>query len=415
MKFAPKPENEFYEFIRTYYRECRGRFPKIEAIAGKWMYRDLVPGMSDFDSRFIVADDMSADDWNQMSTLIGQVHLDLCRQHPCWARILEHTPGINLTWSELVSEKSYYPEFKQWTFYDTTKPDKVSAGQIHFASREWDIKDEYFHLKRFCTYYGRYDRTRDHVINLGVQANKYPMHSRVMHYFSPPVHSAVCLIERKNMPGKMNAFERARYHFPDLRCWDLVDEILNKNYEVPKWYADPYLSDLEDTMEDALAVIAARLREELALPPEKGGVDFAALGRALGKIPVDPVLLIFESCRFSRLMKGRLDFYLHAPADFDTAFLIQNELGRIGINFFTVPFQAYWKIKTGEDVTDPVTILDKLSGDPLTEDEVSATREFARLDFSDWRGKERLVTEQIIAVYDGFYKGLSKVTASLAG
>lgn len=122
MKFAPQHENDFYEFIRTYYRECRGRFPKIEAIAGKWMYRDLVPGMSDFDSRFIVTDDMSAEDWCQMSTQVGKVHLDLCHQYPSWARNLEHLPGINLTWSELVSEKSYYPEFKQWTFYDTVKP-----------------------------------------------------------------------------------------------------------------------------------------------------------------------------------------------------------------------------------------------------------------------------------------------------
>jgi hypothetical protein len=415
MKFAPKPENEFYEFIRTYFRECRGRFPRIEAIAGKWMYRDLVPGLSDFDARFIVYDDMNDDEWCQMSTLIGQVHLDLCRQHPSWSRFLEHLPGINITWSELVSEKSYYPEFKQWTFYDTTKPDLVSAAQTHFASREWDIKDEYFHLKRFCTYYGRYNRTIDPEINLRVQKNKYPMHSRIMHYFSPPVLSAVCLIDRKNMPGKMNAFELARDYFPGLRCWDLVDEILNKNYEVPKWYAEPHLSDLEDAMEDALAVIAARLREELALPQEKTGGDIASLKQALGKIPVDPTLLVFESCRFSRLMKGRLYFFLNVPVYFDSSKLIQIELGRIGRSFFTVPFQAYWKIRTGKYVDDPVTILNQLRGDPLTEDEINATREFARLNFSDWHGNEKSVTEQIVLVYDGFFKALNKITASLNG
>ena len=416
MKFAPKPENEFYEFIRTYYRECRGRFPKIEAIAGKWMYRDLVPGMSDFDARFIVADGMSDNDWNQMSNLVGQVHLDLCRQHPCWSRFLEHLPGINLTWSELVSEKSYYPEFKQWTFYDTAKPDMVSEAQTHFADREWDIKDEYFHLKRFCTYYGRYNRTIDPEINLRVHKNKYPMHSRIMHYFSPPVHSAVCLIDRKNMPGKMNAFELARDYFPDLRCWDLVDEILNKNYEVPKWYAEPYLSELEDALEDALGVIAARLREETALLPKEAGVDnITALKGALRQIPINQAQLIFESCRFSRLMKGRLYFYLHAPPYFDASKLIQIELGRIGNSFFKFPFQNYWKIRTGEDVTDPVIILDQLRGDPLTEVEFTATKEFYRLSISDWHGNEKPVAEQIVVVYDDFYKALSKITASLAG
>ena len=51
MKFAPRPENDFADYIRTYYEACRYRCDKIEAIAGKWMFRDLLPGMSDFDTR----------------------------------------------------------------------------------------------------------------------------------------------------------------------------------------------------------------------------------------------------------------------------------------------------------------------------------------------------------------------------
>jgi hypothetical protein len=413
MNFAPKPENEFYEFIRTYYRECHGHFQQIEAIAGKWMYRDLMPGLSDFDSRFVVADGMTDDDWIEMSDQVGQVHLDLCRQHPCWSRMLEHLPGINLSWSELISEGNYYPEYKQWTFYDTLDPERVSSVQTHFLKRAWDVKDEYYHLKRFCTYFGRYNRSIDPEINLHVQKNKYPLHSRIMHYFNPPVHSAICLMDRNNMPGKMNAFELARVYFPNLPIWDQVDEILDGDYKVPKYYSEPCLSSLEDAMEHGLAVIASRLRKELGFSKKKEAEDIFILKQAVQQYDIDPVLRVFESCRFSRLMKGRLYFYLHAPAYFDSSGLIQIELGRIGNMFFKIPFQAYWKIRTGEDKAGPSKILEGMKGDPLSEDEYASTKEFARLTSCDWHGKERSITERIVSVYDGFYKALSRMTASL--
>ena len=172
MRFAPKPENDFAEYIRTYYQECRYRFNRIEAIAGKWMFRDLIPGMSDFDTRFILRDGMTVDDWCSLSTLIGETHLALCEKYPCWARNFEHLPGVNLTWPELISERSYYPEYQQWTFYHTEEPKRLGDALDAFAKRPWDEKDEYFHLKKFCLYYGRYDRQIDPAINLGIHENK---------------------------------------------------------------------------------------------------------------------------------------------------------------------------------------------------------------------------------------------------
>jgi len=59
MYFATKPLNCFSDFITTYFSECKRSFPKINAIAGKWEFEDLIPGMSDFDSRFICAENMS--------------------------------------------------------------------------------------------------------------------------------------------------------------------------------------------------------------------------------------------------------------------------------------------------------------------------------------------------------------------
>ncbi len=57
---------------------------RIEAIAEKWTFEDLIPGMSDFDTRFVCSNDMTLDDWCRMSTAVGQVHLDLSNGHVIW-------------------------------------------------------------------------------------------------------------------------------------------------------------------------------------------------------------------------------------------------------------------------------------------------------------------------------------------
>jgi hypothetical protein len=416
MRFAPRPENDFADYVRTYYRECRHAFGRIQAIAGKWMFRDLIPGMSDFDTRFILDDGMTAEDWCRMSAAIGDVHLQLCERYPCWARNFEHLPGINLTWSELSSERNYYPEYQQWTYYHSENPARVSAALDRFARRPWDRKDEYFHLKKFCLYYGRYDRAIDPAVNLGVHENKYPLHSRIMHYFNPPVMSAVCLLERRNIAGKMDAFELAGQLFPELRCWEQVREILHAGYEIPKWYQEPFLTELEDELDRALAAIAARLRGSIALIPTAAGLDIAAWKAALGQVPVDPALVIFDNAKFARLMKGRLLFYCRAPARFATTWLIRNELKRIGENFFRAPFRTYWQLKTGTRVEDPVEVLDLLAGEVLSAAEVAATREFARLACCPCQpGEERDRAAAIAAVFDDFFKGLYKIGAAVAG
>ena len=353
MKFAPRPENDFAQYIDTYFTECRSRFDAIQAIAGKWMFRDLIPGMSDFDTRLIVRDGMSADDWCAMSTAVGEAHLYLCEKYPCWARNLEHLPGINLTWTELTSERSYYPEYQQWTYYHSDDPRSLGDAMIRFSQRPWDIKDEYFHLKKFCLYYGRYNRTIDIPVNLGKHENKYPLHSRVMHYFSPPVMSAMCILEKRNMPGKFDAFDMAAERFPNLACWDIIREILHAGYEIPKWYAEPHLSEFEDVLEEALLEMAKALREVVTLVPREAGLDIGRWKRHLSDVPVDPALIIFDNAKFSRLMKGRLRFYANAPRHFEAEYLIENELRRINTNFFGVPFRVFWKIRSGESVEIP--------------------------------------------------------------
>lgn len=408
MVFARKPENDFASYIHAYYRACQRRFDGIEAIAGKWMFRDLMPGMSDFDTRLIVRDGMKAEDWCRMSTAIGEAHLELCRKYPCWARNLEHLPGINLSWSELVSENTYYPEFQQWSFYYSENPSKVGAALEWLGNRIWDAKDEYFHLRKFSSYFGRYNRSIDPPINMGIHKNKYALHSRIMHYFTPAVQSAMSLLEKRSVAGKFDALEIAQRRFPKLNCWGAVNEILHANYEVPRRYEEPLLSELEDDLEDALRLISRDVRSTLTFTAQSLGEDASTWNNNLQKAVVDPALVIFDSIKFSRLMKGRLFFYVNAPEHFETAWLIGNELKRIGRDFFRIPFATYWKIKTGEQVFDPVSILDELRGKLLTPAEVAATKEFARLTPGCWEpGQERTIALAIANVFDEFYSALS--------
>ena len=232
MKFPVKPANEFGEFMDLYYERCKGRIPQIEAIAAKWEFEDLIPGMSDYDARFLYCDEMGVDDWCAASEALGEVHLDICESHARWARILEHLPGINLTWAEFTDESLYYPEYNQWTIYRTANEAKLEEARKYLAGHEWDERDEYFFLKKFLTYFGRYDREIDPAINMGAFEAKYPLHSRFMHYFAPPLQSAVCMILKKVVCGKQESIREAQRLFPELK---VLDELIDEAHLSPRW------------------------------------------------------------------------------------------------------------------------------------------------------------------------------------
>lgn len=66
------------------------RFPKIEAIGGEMGVPRPHSRALRFDTRFLCADDMTPEDWCEMSQAVGEAHLKLCIERPEWARILEH-------------------------------------------------------------------------------------------------------------------------------------------------------------------------------------------------------------------------------------------------------------------------------------------------------------------------------------
>lgn len=410
MHFEPKPKNDFEEFFELYYAECRTRIPQIAAVAAKWTFEDLIPGMSDFDTRFIVEEGMTPQGWCDMSAAVGEVHLDLCRRYPHWGRNLEHLPGINLMWSEIMDAESYYPEYPQWTFYRTTQPEKLATLETYLAERPWDEKDEYFHLSKFCLYYGRYDRQIDPAINLGPFENKYPLHSRFMHYFCPPLQSALCILNRRPVRGKMDALRLAREMFPEVDVYREMEDVVGCHYEVSELYEEPHLTHLEDRLEEALKALRDRIAPHLTLVADAENKDVLEWKAALKAVRISPLLRAFSAARFSRLMKGRLRFYAAAPPHFDSIWCIENELLRLRQNFFATPFSIYWEIATGKKVDDPATILPRLCPDILNNEELRCTQAFIDLAPGHWNDGEQKQTASAIAdVFDGFFSAQTKI------
>ena len=263
-------------------------------------------------------------------------------------------------------------------------------------------------------YYGRYDRTIDPAINLGVHANKYPLHSRIMHYFTPPMHSAMILLHRKHFVGKFEALEIAAQCFPELKCWEIIWEILGADYKTPKWYEEPYLTELEDVLEEALGIIAIALRDVVTLVPNELGANVKAWRGAVAGVQVDRALRIVDSAKFSRLMKGRLRFYANAPPLFDNIWLIRNELGRIGNNLLSVPMGIYWSILTGQQMDDVGMTLEKLRGGLLSNDEIDIAKYFHCLTSGPLKeGTECQVARDIVGIFDDYYAVLCKISGSV--
>ena len=410
MRFEPVPANDFEAFIDLYYEECRRRMPPIAAIAGKWTFEDLIPGLSDFDTRFIVEDGMTVPQWCEMSTTVGEVHLDLCRRYPHWARNLEHLPGVNLTWSELMDPDFYYPEYPQWSFYRTSQPEKLAAVDEYLAGRAWDAKDEYFHLSKFCLYYGRYDRAIDPPVNLGPFDGKYPLHSRFMHYFCPPLQAALCILRKRPVRGKMETVRLARELFPGQPVFAEMEEAVERHYEVPELYEEPALTHLEDRLEAALDFVREQIAPHLALVPgaqDKGMPEWKA---ALKAVKVSPLLRAFGAGRFSRLMKGRLRFYNAAPPHFDSTWPMENELQRLRRSFYDTTASVYCEV-TGVDVPeDTVDILPRLHPGVLNAEEFRCTREFVRVLTARRPNEDHKEAAAAVAdIFDGFLSAQDKI------
>lgn len=409
MNFTPAPPNDFSEFIETYFERCRERVPQIKGNAGKWKFEDLIPDLSDFDTRFLVSDAMTTDDWCRMSEAVGQVHLELAREHKDWARNLEHLPGVNLKWGELLDPQSYFTEFSQWSFHHGDAARLEQANRA-IASHQWNARDERYHWGKIAVYYGPYNRSIDPPINLGAYENKYPLHSRLMHYLAPPLHSAVCLMQKETRPGKLEAMQQAREIFPQRETIELALDLIERHYEAPEYLHEPGVSELDERLNAYLKGVVNTLLENGAIIECPRDATPAQLKAAISQRRDDSenssMAKLFENVKFSRLMKGRLWFYGQDVLWFDSQWLIRNELNRMRANFYETPLRLFARVVYGLEA-DADEVIKRMEGEVWDQSQAKAVHRFAELagePCADAELKTRAL--QIAAIFDPFLHAL---------
>lgn len=401
MNFEPKPDNDFAAFSSMYYERCRAQIPQVVGSAAKWRFEDLIPGLSDFDTRLFYADGMTAADWSDASLAIGWVHTQMAEEFPHWARNLEHLPGLNLTIAEVTAPELFYPEFQQWTFYHGDEAVLASMRDA-ISAHEWDDADEAYQLKKVATFFGRYNRTIDPPVNLGPFENKYPLHSRFMHYFTPCVQAMASLKLKHNVHGKLESLRLASEHFPQPQVIDRLFESLDRHYECPALYQEPQLSQLEDDLENYLNAAWSTLDGELNQVRVGADDNRGAIARKVATIPADPVETFFGGTRFARQMKGRLLFFSQDIPWFDSQWLIQIELGRIVKMLFDIPMRIMGELryKLPSD-TDPQQILTRLEGDLLDIELCNGMRRFVEVASRPvGRGQEKAAARAVASCCD---------------
>lgn len=413
MNFAALPANEFRTFFETYFQRCRCVVPKIRVIAAKWAFEDLIPGLSDFDTRFIVDNTMTLDDWHEMSLAVSRVHTDLAGEFRHWARILEHLPGVNLTVDEVSLAPLYCPEFSQWTFYDGPR-DLIGTIESTLAKRTWSSQDEIFHLKKIAAYFGPYRRGIDPPINLGVWENKYPLHSRLMHYFAPPVQAMVSIAQRSTVRGKCESLRLARRILPNPQVIDLVFDVINAHYELPSLYVEPALAELERQLARYLSDAWGAIARQVTVIEPTVDDTCTTITEKVQAIPIDdPTGMFFEGAKFGRLMKGRLLFYASNLAWFDSILLIENELHRIVRNLCVRPLQAY-ALACFDEKLEADTVLECLSGNVLAREEVDGVKRFVALVESPLvKGREKERARAAAEAYEPVLSMLETLIASM--
>ena len=378
----PFGQEEFDRFCEDYYRPIVSSHPHIETVVSKWPRETLIPDFSDFDGRLIASDDIDRSTWPAVDDLCGRIHRDLIVRHPEWLRILEHTPGIAITWSEIYDEALYQPETHHWGFF-LGNEEEFMRLRNWLDSREWEERDEYYYLNRFFYYYSPYIHGIDPPTNMGNLADRYAVHSRILHYCVPALQAALSLIRKKPVRGKMETIAG----WMELRPSDgIFEDFITKircRYRCEEAEDDAKMLRLEEECWKRLQIAMAELPAVVDVIDMKDGAGFEAWKERLATFPENPLMTIFNGVRFARIRKGRYWCYLNVPDHFDVSWLIPNEFTWLRRWFTESIFRCYGRLKCGEDRATLETVLEAMQPDVTDAEGAAAVREVFRIAFAD--------------------------------
>jgi hypothetical protein len=399
----------FLVFAHYLFERTKQAFPPCVSLWAKWNHEDLIPHLSDFDTRLICVSPVSPTQWIEFDRMTGELHLEITRTHPEWMRILEHTPGVTVTHEEMLDHALFHPETQQWTRYigdEDWYPNFLKFNSQHV----WSERHEFYFLRRFLYYYSPYIHGIDPPINLGCYQHKYALHSRLWHYFLPALQAALALVERRTVRGKFETLAGWLARFPRQPTLMKAKGIVERHYESTELSDERALLQLEDELYAFLRVVFNEVKESLTLIDTTGPADPQRYKKELSGARVDPLMIVYDGVRFSRIRRGRYYFYLNSPACFDAKRLIVYELKWLQ-DYFTAPlFSAYGKIKFGMPDCGLDEILEDMRAGMITAQEEGLIRRVFHLSCDpSSKGREREVLSELIEFYHDYHIILERI------
>jgi hypothetical protein len=349
-KYAIKDwsQADFFELVTWFGERWSATFADLSLLTCKWRPEDLIPGLSDLDTR-VICEEIGPEDWVRLDELAYRAHLEITQARPEWARKLEHTPGVCSTKSEVLDGVLFQPEMRDWDFYwgDREFFDRL---RTFVQNRPWGAVDEYYFLaKRFVPWCTPYNRSIDPPVNIPPRLlSKYALHSRVMHYFVPCIKAALAVINRNTVTGKRESLYRWAQICPQESVLREAIDMLELHYEVPwledkqAWYA------FEERLWQFIQKITPEVLRCVTIVDLGNDLSMENLRRKLKDTAGEPMMTLYNGVRFTRIRKGRWQFYLNAPSFFDTGQLCLWEISWLSHTFTGPLFEAYAQIKWGE-------------------------------------------------------------------
>jgi len=396
--------NEFAQFAQAYFSPCKREFGDLETLSAKWNPEDMIPGLSDFDGRLIVAGTVGPEGMVKLDEVVSGVHMQLCLEYPRWARILEHTPGIAVTWDELYDPRLYNPETRMWCPH-LGDVEAFEAFERHLACIPWQQCDEYFYLKKFAYYFSPYQRGIDPAINLGIFEPEYAWHSRAMHYFVPAIQAAIAVIKRKAIRGKLDVVRLWKDMLPNETIFDEIIEMTSKQYAFGGLTNDQALRLFENRLFDVLCTIKELVFEAadiVRLAPED---DIDKLRAQLKSSPPDPLMVLFNGIRFGRIRKSRYVFYTESPEFFASDRLLEGEF----VNWtrevlVRAVLQAYGRLRCGKSDARLEEIIEAICPNVIDNRQADILRTMYEVSFDQYEpGKVRELINKIVPLWADYY------------
>ncbi len=404
------PNNEFEEFASEYFSRCKKQFDNLDTMTAKWNFEDLIPGLSDFDSRLVVSDDVGPEQMIALDRAVGQVHADLCRTVPRWSRILEHTPGIAITWDELLDPRLYNTETRTWSAY-LGDIDRFREYESYLASLAWQARDEHFFLKKFCYYFSPYQRGIDPPINLGIFEPEYDWHSRAMHYFTPAIQAAASVITKRCIRGKCEAIRIWKKMLPAETVFDTILAMAENQYASVPLGDDNALRQFEEELFEVLGKIKHMVLDATTIFTVKADDEVDVVRRQLKEFPTSPLADIFYGVRFARIRESRYIFYLEAPDYFATQWLLENELVKWNRDVLMRAILAsYGRLKCGKDNAELEEIIEAAHPNVIDDRQVEVLRQMSTISLREHvPGKEHGLVREIIPLWPEYYVMLEAI------